>query len=422
MTIVGVVTIVVTIIMATVLRRPGSPYFSAYFKDEKGRRRQRTTKERDRIAATAIAEKWQREADILAEDPNAALKLKNPAELLERYITVTQKAAAGTLTHDDAKRLVSDLLVASDHDPLNTDTVRSFLTAFVSDKGRSRASGTALRYDRIIKDFLEFLGKRADMPLANLSSRDLRGFQEHIADKVTNSAANMAIKVLRVPLNIACRQGIFTTNPAGGLDMLQHEAATRRAFTIGEINQLILKADDDWKGMIVVGYWTGFRIQDAANLQWKHIDLDRRVISLRPGKEKRHLPANKTETVILPELRDWFESRQGVGSSPLFPSLFGKRSGGKYGLSLTFRALMVRAEIKFENVASKGADRAFYNLGYHSLRHTNITLAANAGISEEMRREHVGHESDSHRVYTHVEIQAIESAYAPMPRIFPMKL
>jgi integrase len=405
--------------MATVLRRPRSPFWFAYFTDDKGRRRQRSTKERQHGAATAVAERWQREADVLAADPSSALKLKNPSDLMEQYITLTQKATAGKLTHDDAKGFVSDLLVASDQDPLRTDTVQGFLTTFVSNKEKSRASGTALRYDRIIKDFIEFLGKRAAMPLANLSTRDVRGFQDKIANEISNSAANMAVKVLRGPLNAACRQGIFTTNPAAGIDMLPFDAATRRAFTMEELRHLLRTADDDWKGMILVGYYCGFRIQDAASLQWRHIDLERKIVAFRPGKEKRHQKANKTQTVILPELREWLSAKQGLGSSPLFPTLYGKRSGGKYGLSLTFRALMVRAGINFENVASEGADRAFYNLGYHSLRHSNVTHAANAGISEEMRREHVGHDSDVHRDYTHIEIQAIERAFAPMPRILP---
>ena len=98
--------------------------------------------------------------------------------------------------------------------------------------------------------------------------------------------------------------------------------------------------------------------------------------------------------------------------------MVGKKSGGAFGLSLTFRKLMVKADIKFTDVSNKGANKAFFDLGYHALRHSHITHAANAGVSEEIRREHVGHASDVHQRYTHREIEAVERAFAAMPRLF----
>jgi integrase len=402
--------------MPSVHRHPRTRFWIAHFTGTNGRPCARSTRETDRSKAQAVAERFQREAKILT--PSATFSPENAPEILERFVTLTQKARAGALTLDDARGLMSDLLQSTGQDRLHSETTRTFLSSFMAEKTTARAPGTAARYQRIIARFLDHLGARSDQPLGHVTARDIQEFRNaELKRDVSNASANLAIKVLRAPFNLARRQGLIQANPAEAVDLLGHDAAERRAFSIEEMRALLSVADDDWKTMILLGYHCGFRIQDASSLRWNQIDLDRGVIVKRPGKEARHRQAKKRETVIHPGLLKWLSRRQGVGTAPVCPSLFGKKSGGAFGLSLTFRKLLKDAGIAFENVAASNASRSFFDLGFHSLRHSCVTHAANAGVSEEIRREHVGHASDVHRQYTHREIESTRNALNAMPSI-----
>ena len=144
----------------------------------------------------------------------------------------------------------------------------------------------------------------------------------------------------------AVRQGKLRFNPCLELDVLDEELAEREPFTSDEIEKLLNAATGDWKAAILLGYFTGARLGDVANMRWSAIDLDKRLITFTPKKTKR---GKKILRIPLhPALEEELLQNPGIGNAPLFPSLTERGTGGRMGLSAEFAAVMRKAAVHGE--------------------------------------------------------------------------
>jgi site-specific recombinase XerD len=57
-------------------------------------------------------------------------------------------------------------------------TLEQWLEHFVKQKRKSRADKTALRFEQVKKDFVEFLGSRARFNIAAITSKDIADFRD----------------------------------------------------------------------------------------------------------------------------------------------------------------------------------------------------------------------------------------------------
>ena len=63
----------------------------------------------------------------------------------------------------------------------------------------------------------------------------------------------------------------------------------------------------------------------------------------------------------------------------------------------------------------EGKGRRFFELGFHSLRHTAISEQANRGVAKEIRMKLSGHKSAVHEQYTHHELEALRKQIEMVP-------
>jgi integrase len=228
----------------------------------------------------------------------------------------------------------------------------------------------------------------------------------------TARTANLSVKVVSAAFNAAVRQHIIESNPATALESLPVKAEEKGTFTRAQVAKLVRAADGDWRGAILLGYYTGARLSDVANMRWRAIDWNSRIVRFTASKTK------KAVTLPLhPQLERELLKTAGIGNAPMFPSLEGKGTGGKHGLSGQFAAVMEKADIQGKRTQASGG-RRLSSLSFHSLRHSFNSALANAGVSQEIRQKLTGHTSaEMNTIYTHHDLAPLRAAVEKLPSL-----
>jgi integrase len=115
--------------------------------------------------------------------------------------------------------------------------------------------------------------------------------------------------------------------------------------------------------------------------------------------------------------------------TPIFPKAAATASVRVGTLSNQFADILaaaglqkVRDHQKAEDGEGRDAERKVGRLSFHCLRHTATSLLKNAGVSDVIAREIIGHDSpEISRVYTHIEKPAMKEAMDRLPDITEKK-
>jgi integrase len=378
--------------MASIFKRPNSPFFFCAYYGADGRRLKKSTKRKNRTEAMQICMGW----------ANAAAQARN------RNLTAAQ-----------ARKVLAEMVQHSTGENLTAYTLEGWIAEWDANKAGSSTHTTMLRYRQVMRDFMEHLGDRAKAPIASITPGDITKFRDHLrkGGRAVSTCNTVIKKILSVPFESARKLGYIPVNPVAGVDQLKDGGKTRisirEPFTTDEVKALVSKAKGDWKGAIILAATTGLRLGDVVALTWGSIDEGFiRIVTQKTG-EAVELPVHKDFQKFLAD------QEQGIGKAPVFPVLSKTPVNGRAGLSRQFRGIMEAAKIK-EKIAEKAgeAGRNRHSKGFHGLRHTFISTLANKGVSSEVRQKLTAHSDDAvHKFYTHLEKETFKEAVDKIPSI-----
>jgi integrase len=337
-------------------------------------------------------------------------------------------AEAGKLNVAAGRELLGRMIESSGAGAFKRYSVKDWFTEWLDSKrpevakpgGKGATKGfsrsTFLRYVGVIKQLLEGLPtEKTDGDLLALTADDLRHWRDGLRTEGRSAATcNDALKIVRTALTAARKKGILLANVAEGVDTLRERETIRAVFAPEDVSRLIEVAPEDWKGAILLGWHTGASLSDACNLRWSQINLESATMVYSRTKTGRGV-----SMPLHPDLLAWLMDRPQPDDpkSFVFPSLVGRNTAGKSGLSGSFRRIMERAGIEGDEMEAEGGKgRKRRTLSFHSLRHSFVSSLANAGVSVELRQELAGHASaEMNLQYTHREIGPLRSAIESLP-------
>lgn len=381
--------------MASIWKPKGTKNWCARFLAPDGKYRNKTTGTADKSAAMLIA----LEVERFSKQP---------------------------ITTAKARKFTDTLIELQTGKPVTRFSIKSWLDHWLENTARSKTKSTHMAYTTTVSSYLQFLGAEAGKKdLESLEPSTINDWLSGLMKQVTPSTAGNHLKRLSLAFSEAVRFRYLKENPCSPFSApTDSHRPEKTPFTPGQVEALLKVADKEWKCVILLSIYCGFRIGDAASLRWKDVDLSTNWISIIPQKTKRL--GKRVNVPIHPLLHEYLVSLDASDDPDAFvnPNLAKKRGSGKSGLSVGFSKIMKVAGIKntllrpLESTKTLTRSHKMHTLSHHSLRHTCNSWLSNEGVPEDVRMKVVGHSDKAvHARYTHHDEKTLRDAVAKLPKL-----
>ena len=253
-------------------------------------------------------------------------------------------------------------------------------------------------YSALIQQFLDFLG---DAPAEKATNPDAEAFLEYLVLKrrIAISTHRQAISALK---QFAAFLPDSEINPDG---LVRPRRSHKLPTVLGEAEVIrLLQATRNLKHRAILAllYSCGLRIGELLQLEWKHIDLERRQVWIRNGKDHEDRQVVLAERII-PLLENYRNTYR--------PAIyFAEGSPGERYSPSSIRAFLKRSA-KRANILKRVTP--------YTLRHSYATHLLEKGVDIRLIQELLGHaKPETTMVYTHVSRRDLLSIRSPLDLIY----
>lgn len=266
----------------------------------------------------------------------------------------------------------------------------------------------------------------------------------YLLKQVSATTFNRHMNALALLWRVLAKTARLPFNPWKAIGRRRFTVHSRRELTVEELGRLFNKAQGEMRLLLALGTFCGLRLGDAACLEWSSVDMVKGVISLVPKKTARRtqkrvfLPIHQTLHAMLAE------TPAGMRRGFVMPSMEKRYNSFNAALAKDISDLFLSVDIKtnpkaktkseresekaaIEKAKAEGTEppvtkasgpRVRADCGFHSLRHTFVSLCAAGGVPQSVVQSLVGHGSPAMtQHYTHIGIETAKNAVDLLPDV-----
>ena len=279
---------------------------------------------------------------------------------------------------------------------------------------------------QVVRKFMEYMA--AVFPevaeVRQVARYHVENYLNKMRSEQSASTYNNRLCVLREVFRTIMKKARAKSNPWDGFPLRADDSHSRRELTIEELARLVDMASregQEWRTLFGIAMYTGMRLGDCCKLTWSEVDIVRSIIQKVPEKTKKYRKGRPVTVPIHKVLADLLmqtpvEERTGY----VLPTIGRWASEGANGMGKIHHRIgkiFHNAGI-VTSVAVEGRTHKVPEASFHSLRHTFVSMSANAGVPLHIVQAIVGHESTAMtRHYYHENVAALQRAVEAIPSI-----
>jgi len=316
----------------------------------------------------------------------------------------SDEALQGRLAESQARKFIANVYERVNRKPLPSASLDAYFTKWLGRKEKEVGQSTIGRYRNTYKNVKGYLKKGMEWSIVHFDKDVITDFRDYIAKRSSTMHGNMEVKVLKAMLQDAFRDGLVPTNEAMKVRTLKRDVAAfkRLPFTMAQV-KLILglgTLTQQWRGMVLMGLYTGQRLGDIATATWGELDLVKKAWAFKSRKTGRNMIVP-----IHPVLQKHLEAvrpTDPAADDPVFPEANGavQRTGKTGMLSRDFHNILAEVGLatkqSFKSTGKgRKTTRTMSPLTFHSFRGTLTSILKQMGVSQGVAQDIIGHDTPS---------------------------
>jgi len=370
---------------------------------------------------------------------------KAQEKIISQYVTATKKEQLNQLKAEleDATREHAQAVDEANPPTTIADAWETYLN---SNDAPETGTDTLKYYAGYWKKYREWL--KENHPDAkyvrDISAKTAQDYVSHLRkSNLTPNTFNKHTGFLKLFFRVLEKPARMEENPFGTVKKRKLQTNIRRELCMEELKGVLEKADGELQALLYLGTFTGLRLGDCCTLKWGEVDLVRMQIKRVPNKLRHRdnakpvvvgippalhhklseTPTSKRKGYVIPSFAEMYTYRNDKGRPSKQPDIakkiqkhFKDMCGIQIHKEGTGKVKVPDPTGKHKYIWKSTGKRAVVEVGFHSLRHTFVSIQAERGTPQAVVQAIVGHGNPAMTAhYTHIGERAAQQAALAMP-------